>query len=93
MLRSIGIFLVIFAVGGCASTATSDRLDALERQLADVQRTASEALDAAREARSSAAGVSDSVAEAQGMARQAMDAANEASERARRIGEECCGGK
>ncbi len=94
MLRTFVIFITIAILGGCASSsATTDRLDALERQLGDVQRTADQALETAREARSAAAGASDSASEAQRLARQALDAANEASERAMRIGEECCNGK
>ncbi len=93
-MKKIVLVAALAVLGGCAtSSTTTERLDALENQLAGVQRTADQALEIAREARSASASASDAAGEAQRLARQAMDEASEASERAQRIGDECCGNK
>lgn len=93
MKRILLIGLVGLLAGGCASSATTDRLDALERQLGTVQRTASEALALARDAQSSGSDAAAAAARAEDLAQAAMDTADETAERMQRMQQECCQGK
>ena len=92
-VKSLGVLCCALALSACASSATNDRLDALESQLSNAQRTADQALDLAKQAQSRASGMGADVSEAQRMARQAMDTAAETAERLARMEDECCGGK
>ena len=85
--------VALIAITGCASSANNDRLDALEREIASVKRTADQAIKTAQDAQSKVSSLTSSVSEAQRMARQAMDTATETAERLSRMEEECCGGK
>ncbi len=91
--KGVLIVFAALALSACASSATTDRLDALESQLASVQSTADQALDLARQAQSRAGDSSADVSEAQRLARQALDTATETAERLARMEDECCGGK
>ena len=93
MKKLLITLVAVAAISGCASSATTDRLTALESQIASVQSTANQALDLAKQADSKASGMSSDVSEAQRMARQAMDTASETAERLSRMESECCGGK
>ena len=90
-LRALTIVTLALGLSACASS--TERLDALESQIASVQRTADQALDLARQAQSRASDASGDISEAQRMARQAMDTATETAERLARMEDECCGGK
>ena len=92
-LKALTVLCAAIALSACASTATTERLDALENQLSSVQRTADQALDLAKQAQSRAGDSAADVSEAQRLARQAMDTATEAAERLARMEDECCGGK
>lgn len=92
-LKALTVIAAVFALSACTSTATTDRLDALESQLEGVQRTADQALDLAKQAQSRAGDSSADISEAQRLARQAMDTASETAERLARMEDECCGGK
>ena len=92
-LRALTIVMLALGLSACASSGTTERLDALESQIASVQRTADQALDLARQAQSRAGSASGEISEAQRMARQAMDTATETAERLARMEDECCGGK
>ena len=91
-LRALTIVMLALGLSACASSGTTERLDALESQIASVQRTADQALDLARQAQSRAGSASGEISEAQRMARQAMDTATETAERLARMEDECCGG-
>ena len=93
MVKLIFASLMLLTFTGCASSAVTDRLDALEQQMSSVQQTADQALDMARQAEATASGNESGVSEAQRMARQAMDTATETAERLSRMEDECCGGK
>ena len=92
-LKAVTVLAAAFALSACASSATTDRLDALESQLASAQRTADQALDMAKQAQSRAGDSSADISEAQRLARQAMDTASETAERLARMEDECCRGK
>ena len=92
-LKAIGVVITALALSACASSATTERLDALESQVASAQRTADQALDMAKQAQSQASDASGDISEAQRLARQAMDTATETAERLARMEDECCGGK
>ena len=92
-LKLLGVLCAAVALSACTSTATTDRLDALESQVASVQRTADQALDLAKQAQSRAGDASSDISEAQRLARQALDTASETAERLARMEDECCGGK
>ena len=93
MKQLILISIALLAISGCASSATADRLTALENQLSGVSSTADQALDMARDASSAASGSASVISDAQRIARQAMDTATETAERLSRMESECCGGK
>ena len=93
MNRMLLIGLIGLLAGGCASSATTDRLDALERQLGTVQSTADQALSLARDAQSGDSEAAAAAARAESLAQAAMDAADETAERMARMQEECCRGK
>ncbi len=93
MKKIVCISFALVALSGCASSGSTERLDALERQLSSVQRTADQALEVARQAQAKASDTASDVGEAQRMARQAMDTATETAERLSRMEDECCGGK
>ena len=93
MKKIVITLLAVAFASGCASSATDERLSAIESQLASVQQTADQALDLAQEAQSKSSGMSSDVGDAQRMARQAMDTATETAERVSRMASECCGGK
>ncbi|MEE4281493.1 MAG: hypothetical protein V2I41_06100 [Pseudomonadales bacterium] len=93
MKQLILISIALLAISGCASSATADRLTALENQLSGVSSTADQALEMARDASSAASGSASDISDAQRMARQAMDTATETAERLSRMESECCGGK
>lgn len=93
MKQLVLISIAILAISGCASSATADRMTALENQLSSVSRTADEALELARQANSKASDSASDISDAQRMARQAMDTATETAERLSRMESECCGGK
>jgi len=93
ILRMTAIAGAALILSACASSATDDRLTAIEGQLENVQRTADQALDMAKQAQSRASGSAGDVSEAQRLARQAMDMASETAEQLARMQDECCGGK
>ena len=93
MKRMLLIAAIGLLAGGCASSATTDRLDALEQQLGAVQNTANEALSLARDAQSSGSDAGAAAARAERLAQAAMDAVDETAERMARMQEECCRGK
>lgn len=93
-MRKILIGLVLtFGVGGCASSSVNDRLDALEAQVAEVRRMASDAASTARDAQNLAPRGNTAAAEARRLAQQALDEARAANARAERISSECCSRK
>jgi len=92
-MKQILLLTALVVLGGCASSATNDRLDALERQVGDAQRTASEALDLAKRSADGQSSQASDVAEAKRMARQALDTATETAERLSRMQDECCARK
>jgi len=92
-MKLLFLLIAIITISGCTSSATSDRLDALERQLGSAQSTANEALNLAKQAGDNQSSMSSDLADAQRMARQALDTATETAERLSRMEKECCGGK
>ncbi len=89
MKMNLLVLAALVALSGCASTATTDKLNALESRVAAAEQTANEAASAARQA----AGAAAAAAEAKAAADRAMQAAKEAGDRAARIAETCCARK
>jgi len=81
------IVAAVIALSGCATNDTLKKdVDSLSARIAAVEKTANDAMSAARDAQAQAA----QAAGAKATADQAMAAAQEASERAKRISETCC---
>jgi len=94
MVTRILILTSALLLTGCAtSSATTDRLDAMESKLTTVQNTADEALRLARQAQSDASGAASTARSAETAAQRALEAAQEASEKAERISATCCARK
>lgn len=86
---------LLLIAGGCASTGTATRMDALEADLNKLKATADQAMQTARSAQSAASNAAggSEVAEANRLAQRALDVANQTAERVNRMQSECCGGK
>jgi outer membrane lipoprotein SlyB len=81
------IVAALIALSGCATNDTLKKdVESLNSRIAAVEKTANDAMSAARDAQAQAA----QAAGAKATADSAMAAAQEASERAKRISETCC---
>jgi biopolymer transport protein ExbB/TolQ len=94
-IKTIVPVVLLLALGGCASTNTASRLDALEADLNKLKASTDQAMQSARSAQSAASNAAGNseVAEANRMAQRALDVANETAERVSRMQSECCRGK
>ena len=75
--------LAVIILSGCASSASTERLDALDAAVAKAQADADSAMSTAESAQSDAAS-------AQSAADAAQDSANEAVTTSQRLTESCC---
>lgn len=89
-LRVMILATLVALASGCVSTS---KFEALENRVAAVEKQASDAATASRQAQSDAATAARNVGTAQQTADRAMKAAEDAAERANRIANTCCARK
>ncbi len=87
-LLVLGVLVALAA--GCESSATKKDIADLQARVTANEKTASEAMSAAKAAQNTN---TQSIANAQSTADKAMAAAQEANDRAKRVSETCCNRK